>query len=153
MKLVTDNSKPQRRIIIENEPMIRLFDLLQEGIAKDPDSPPMPIEFWEVEDELSSLIEGVLAHIISKMMEAPMFNLIFDSKTFETLVEQELVSKSLERYVRKHEEEFSELIIGHLAVLLTEAIEDIINQLIKESVLGDLKKIKIKTRRHLIAFC
>ena len=82
-----------------------------------------------------------------------MFNLIFDSKTFETLVEQELVSKSLERYVRKHEEEFSELIIGHLAVLLTEAIEDIINQLIKESVLGDLKKIKIKTRRHLIAFC
>lgn len=153
MKLVTDNSKPQRRIIIENEPMIRLFDLLQEGIAKDTDSPPIPIEFWEVEDELSSLIEGVLAHIIGKMMEAPMFNLIFDSKTFETLVEQELVSKSLERYVRKHEEEFSELIIGHLAVLLTEAIEDIINQLIKESVLGDLKKIKIKTRRHLIAFC
>lgn len=154
MKLVGGSCKPQRRIIIENEHLHALFDMLQEGLADDADGFPIPVEFNEqTAGDFADLLETLCEAVIDKIALDPVNAVIKESKFFQDLVDSKLITESFQEHYEENVDEFKGLLAAGLQLVLTDAVKCVIDELLREAELFNLKKIQIKTRKHVIAIC
>lgn len=146
--------KPQRRIIIENEHLIALFDLLAAGISLEKDMVPIPIEFSE-EDvvEVSLLIEEICDTIIQRVSINPILTLVKDLKTQELSVKEQVVFDAINRYINENSDDVRGLVVSALHVTLKDAVKEIVDELVRSAELFNMKQVVIKTRKHALVIC
>lgn len=149
-----NNDVPQRRIIIENEHLVTLFDLLAYGICLERDTIPIPIDFGEEEMQgISHVIEDLCLAVIDRISLDPVNTLVESFKTNLTTVQEKVVADVVQRYITENSDDVRGVVIEALRLTVIDAVKQLVDELSNEAELFNLKKIVIKTRKHALVFC
>lgn len=156
MELIPNKAaRPQRRIIVETPQLVFLFDMFHSLLTLERDAVdiPIPIEFEEIAPEVEEILNVVIERVVERIEAGKLISLLQSAKTDKTTVDELAVLEVINRLVESNKDDLVGILAGSLTMLLSDACKSIIDEVMDQGEFMNLKRIHIKTRRHVVVLC